>query len=79
VGIDCLHFVVGIEFCHPLYISFLRGILLHAKNNPLLTQHFGCVFELNFVSPGWQSETSNDWRMCLDHPSSVGLGQLLKD
>jgi hypothetical protein len=79
MGIECLCFVIGGEFCHPLYISFLRGTLLLALNNPLLTRHYSCVFELNFVSLGWQSVTWEDWRVCLDHPSSVGLGPLSKD
>jgi hypothetical protein len=44
MGTECLCFVIGGEFLHPLYISFLRGTLLHAVNNPLLTQHYRVIF-----------------------------------
>jgi len=57
MGIECLCFVIGGEFRHPLYNSFLSRTLLLALNNPLLTLHYSCVIELNFVCPGWQSVT----------------------
>jgi hypothetical protein len=64
----------------PIHLTFLFVISkLLAVNSLLLTLHYSCVFELNFVSPGWQSVTWSDWRVCPNHPSSVGLGPLSKD